>query len=116
MVPVVVAAVLVPTMVWWLSRGPRPVLTSELLAEGEPAQAEIVRIRSLGNVLDMKPMVEFTLAVAAGPGEPGFDLRVVQAVPRTMLGLFRPGDHVRVRVAPDRSTGAIEWNYDRPDH
>lgn len=110
--PVVVAAILVPTMVWWLSRGPRPMLTSELLDHGSPAQGDIVRIRSLGNVLDARPMVEFTLRVTEAPGDEPFDLRVVQAVPRNMLGLFQPGDLVRVRLSPDRAAGAIEWGYE----
>ena len=113
--PIVLAAILVPTMVWWLSRGPRPVLTSELLTDGAPADGEILRIRSLGNVLDLRPMVEFTLRVRASSGEEPFDLKVVQAVPRTMLGLFRTGDQVRVRLSADRSAGAIEWGYDAPE-
>lgn len=87
-------------------------LTSELLAEGTPAQAEIVRIRSLGHVLDLRPMVEFTLNVAGDAGGPPFELKVVQAVPRNMLGLFRTGDQVRVRLSPDRSIGAIEYGYE----
>jgi hypothetical protein len=113
-VPIAAAAVIVPVAVWWLSRGPGPVRTSEILAEGTPAQAEILRVRSLGNVLDLKPMVRFSVRVAGGPGEEPFDLDVVQAVPRTMLGLFRPGDVVRVRLSADRTVGAIEWGYEPP--
>lgn len=115
LLPLVLAGVLVPTMVWWLSRGPRPTLTSELLSEGTPAEGTILSIRSLGTVLDARPMVRFRLRVdgrtPAGPEE----LEVVQAVPRTMLGVFRPGDVVRVRLSADRSAGAIEWGYEAPE-
>ncbi len=90
-------------------------LTSELLAHGTPAEADIVRVRSLGNVLDVRPMVEFTVRVNAEPGEEPFELQIVQAIPRTMLGLFQPGDRVRVRLSPDRSAGAIEWGYESPE-
>lgn len=114
-VPVVAAAVIVPLMVWWMSKGPKPVLTSELLAHGVPAQGEILRVRSLGNVLDVRPMVRFTLRVTMDGGEP-FEMEVVQALPRSMVGVFRPGDLVRLRLAPDRSAGAIEWGYEPPEH
>ena len=114
--PIVAAAILVPAMVWLFSRGPRPMLTSEILATGTPARGDILRIRTLGNVLDVRPMVEFTLRVSEVPGVDPFDLTVVQSIPRTMLGLFRNGDQVRVRLSPDRSAGAIEWGYETPDN
>lgn len=113
--PIVAAAILVPAMVWILSKGPRPPLTSEILATGTPAQGVIVRLRSLGNVLDVRPMVEFQLRVTDPAGTAPFDLTVVQAVPRRMLGMFRTGDQVQLRLTPDRSAGAIEWGYEASD-
>ena len=110
--PIVVAAIFVPIMVRVLSRGPRPVLTSELLATGTPAEGRVLRIRTLGTVLDVRPMVRFDLEIRVGPEEPPFELQVVQAVPRTMLGTWQPGDVVRVRLAPDRTAGAVEWGYE----
>lgn len=114
LVPVAAAAVIVPALVWWLSRGETPTLTSELLADGTPAEGTIVGIRSLGNILDTRPMVRFRLRVSEQPGADPFDLDVVQAVPRTMVGVYRAGDIVRVRLSPDRSEGAIEWGYEEP--
>ncbi len=113
--PLVAAAVIVPVMVWWLSRGPKPVLTSELLARGVPAEGTIRSIRRLGTILDTRPMIRFTLDVVAEPGAEPFELEVVQAFPRSMLGVFQPGDIVRLRLSPDRTAGAIEWGYERPE-
>jgi hypothetical protein len=115
LLPIVAAAVIVPLMVRWLSRGPTPMRTSELLAHGTPAEGTILGIRSLGNILDVKPMVRFELQVTADAGEEPFDLAVVQALPRSMVGVFRPGDIVRLRLSPDRSRGAIEWGYEAPE-
>lgn len=112
--PLVAAAVIVPALVWWLSRGPKPLLTSELLASGTPAEGTIRSIRSMGTILDARPMIRFRLDVTPdGGGEP-FELEVVQSFPRSMLGVLRPGDIVRVRLSPDRSAGAIEWGYEPP--
>lgn len=113
--PIVAGVILVPLMVRLLSKGPRPMLTSELLAHGSRAEGQIVRVKSLGNILDVKPMVRFDLEVSGAAGEEPFALQVVQALPRSMVGVFRPGDIVRVRLSPDRSTGAIEWGYETPD-
>jgi hypothetical protein len=115
LLPIVVGAILVPLLVWHLSKGPRPVLTSELLAHGTPAEGTILAVRSLGNVLDVRPMVRFDLEVTAEPGEEPFELQVVQSIPRRMVGLFQPGDIVRLRLAADHSAGAIEWGYEVPD-
>jgi hypothetical protein len=115
LLPIAVGAILVPLLVWWMSKGPRPVLTSELLAHGTPAEGTILKVRSLGNVLDVRPMVKFDLEVTAEPGEEPFELEVVQSIPRRLVGLFKPGDIVRLRLAADRSAGAIEWGYEVPD-
>jgi len=112
--PIVVAAVLVPIMVWRNSRGPRPILTSEILASGLPGEAEIVSVRNVGNLLDPRPMVRFQLKVRASREEPPFDLQVVQSLPRHAISQFRAGDVVEVRFTPDRTAGAVVWGLEPP--
>ncbi len=112
--PFVVAALLVPFMVWRNSRGPRPVLTSEILAGGVRGEAEIVSVRTLGSILDVRPMVRFQLKVRASAEEPAFDLEVVQSLPRYVIGEFRSGDVVEVRFTPDRAAGAVVWGPQAP--
>jgi hypothetical protein len=107
--PIVVAAVLVPFMVWRNSRGPRPILTSEILASGLPGEAEIVSVRTVGNLLDPRPMVRFQLKVRASREEAPFDLEVVQSLPRYAISQFRSGDVVEVRFTPDHTAGAVVW-------
>jgi hypothetical protein len=115
LLPIVAAAVLVPLMVRWLSRGPKPILISELLAHGIPAEGKILTTKSLGNIFDFRPMVRFNLQATVEAGEEPFELEVVQALPRSMVGVFRPGDIVKLRLSPDRSAGAIEWGYSAPE-
>jgi hypothetical protein len=112
--PVVLAAVLVPIMVWRNSRGPRPILTSEILADGLPGEAEIVSVRNVGNLLDPRPMVRFQLKVRASREEPPFDLTVTQSLPRHAIGEFRSGDTIEVRFTPDRTAGAVVWGVQPP--
>ena len=115
LLPIVAGVVIVPLLVRWLSKGPRPMLTSEILATGTPGEGTILNVRPLGNIFDTRPMVRFNLqATVEGDNQP-FDLEVVQSFPRSMTGLFRPGDIVRLRLSPDRSTGAIEWGYEAPE-
>lgn len=139
--PFVAAAVVVPLVTWRTSRWPRPsMLTSEILARGMPAHAQIMGVRVLGTVVDPRPMVRVSLRVfpsVAGetgqgaetdrtadkvePGESGktsmaregfetFDLEVVQAFPRSVLRALRPGDTVEIRLSDDRSAGAVVWD------
>ena len=104
--PFATAAVVVPLVAWRNSSGPKPVLTSDILAHGDPGQAEIVTVRTLGSILELRPMVRFQLRVQ----EPDqFDLEVVQALPRGVIGRFRPGDVVDVRLTPDHAAGAVVW-------
>lgn len=113
--PFVLAAVVVPFVAWRHRDDPKPVLTSEILATGVRGHAEIVSVRSLGTVLDLKPMVRFVLRVttdapAPGGDDPGaepFELEVVQSIPRSLVGVYRPGDRVEVRLTPDNSAGAV---------
>jgi hypothetical protein len=109
LVPFVVAGIVVPLLVWRLSRGPKPVLTSDILAYGDPGEAEIISVRNVGGLFDPRPMVRFRLRVTAGSGEAPFDLEVVQSLPRAAISQFRPGGTVEVRLTPDRSAGAVVW-------
>ncbi|HET7522782.1 MAG TPA: hypothetical protein VFJ79_01420 [Acidimicrobiales bacterium] len=110
--PFVLAALVIPFVSWRHRNDPKPVLTSEILATGVRGTAEILAVRSLGNILDVKPMVRFVLRVTEtggtgpGSGEP-FELEVVQSIPRSLVGAYRPGDRVEVRLTADRSAGAV---------
>ena len=110
-----VVAVPVFLFVSWRSAGhPVPVRTSEILASGLPGRAEVIAVRSLGTILDVRPMVRFDLRVTAGGRPDPFDLEVVQSLPRSLLGQFRSGDTVEVRLTPDLSRGAVVWNHLAP--
>jgi len=110
--PFVLAALVVPFVSWRHRNDPKPVLTSEILATGVRGTAEILSVRSLGNILDVKPMVRFILRVtessaSGADGGETFDLEVVQSIPRSLVGAYRPGDTVEVRLTADRSAGAV---------
>jgi len=105
--PFAAAALVVPLVVWRHRDDPKPVLTSEILATGASAEAEILSVRSLGNILDMRPMVRFVLRVRAEVGEDPFQLEVVQSLPRSLIGVYKAGDFVEVRLTPDHSAGAV---------
>ena len=107
--PFVLAAVIVPLVGWRASRGPAPVLTSDILAHGVPAEAEILTVKTLGSILEIRPMVRFALRVTAPASSEPFELEVVQALPRGVIGRFRAGDAVEVRLTPDHSAGAVVW-------
>jgi hypothetical protein len=108
--PFAVAALVIPLVAWRSSGQPKPVLTSEILAQGVPAEAEILSVRSLGSILDVRPMVRFQLRVTAHPDEAPFELEVVQSLPRGAVRDFQPGDTVEVRITADRSAGAVVWS------
>ena len=112
--PFAVAAVVVPFVVWRSSRGPKPILTSEILASGIRGEAEILSMRTLGSILEVRPMVRFQLKVRPGPDEAPFDLEVVQSLPRSVISEFRSGDVVEVRFTPDRTAGAVVWGLSPP--
>lgn len=107
--PFLVAAIIVPLVAWRSSKGPRPILTSEILATGLPGRAEILSVRTLGSILDLRPMVRFSLRVMPAPGQDSFDLEAVQALPRGVIGRYRPGDTVEVRYLADRQAVAVVW-------
>jgi len=107
--PLGVALVLVPLYAWASSRGLRPLLTSEILASGLPGEGQILSVRNLGSVLDLKPMVRLSLAVSPAGGDASFEVEVVQAFPRAVALSWRPGDLVEVRFTPDRRAAAVVW-------
>jgi hypothetical protein len=112
--PFALALVIIP-LVGWMSRNtPRPVLTSEILANGLEGQAEILAVRNMGTIVDVRPMVRFQLRVMPDAGPGVFDLEVVQAIPRQLVGELRVGDTVEVRLTADHSAGAIVWAGRRP--
>ena len=59
--PIALAAVIVPLVSWMHRNTPRPVLTSEILEHGVPGEAEILSVRNLGTIVDLRPMVRFEL-------------------------------------------------------
>lgn len=127
LLPVAAGAVIVPLVSWRISSsGPAPVRTSDILANGVLVTAQIVTVKTLGSILEMRPMVRFVIRVSPGedwaggeaaggegtvghlPGEP-FDLEVVQSLPRAVIGNFRSGDIVHAKLTPDFAAGAIVW-------
>jgi hypothetical protein len=80
--------------------------TSELLATGEPADADVLELRKLGSIFDQRPMVRLRLEVHPAAGDT-FELTVVQSLPRRVVGTLTPGTRVQARLGPDHTTGAI---------
>lgn len=107
LLPFVLAALVIPFVAWRHRDDPQPVRTSDILATGMSRRAEIVSVRPLGTIVDLKPMVRFVLRVDDPEGDPPFDLEVVQSVPRSLIGAYRPGDSVEVKVTSDRCAGAV---------
>jgi hypothetical protein len=107
--PFVVAAIIVPLVSWRSSKGPRPILTSEILSQGLPGRAEILSVRTLGSIIDVRPMVRFQLRITPQPGDEPFELEAVQSMPRGVIGRYRAGDWVEVRFMPDRQAVAVVW-------
>jgi len=104
--PFVVAGGVIAFINWRSSATPPPVRTSTILATGDPGDGEVLAIRSFGGLLDTKPMVRLDLRVTTA-GRPAFDLQVTQSLPRPFARGLRVGDHVEVRVLPDRSAAAV---------
>lgn len=108
--PVVLAAIIFPLVQWRHSGEPKPTRTSDILTHGVPARAEIVSVKALGSVVDVRPMVRFQLRVRSDAATQPFDLEVVQSFPRAVMRQFRAGETVEVRLTPDLSQGAVVWN------
>lgn len=107
--PFVLAALVIPFVAWRHRGDPKPIRTSDILAHGRAGRAEVLSVRALGSILDMRPMVRFKLRVSADAGDPPFELEVVQSFPRSVVADFRAGDEVEIRLSEDRSAGAIVW-------
>ena len=110
LLPFAVAGLIIPFVAWRSRNWPKPMLTSEILATGEPADAEIVSVRNLGTIVDLRPMVKVVLKVTTRDGGEPFELEVFQAFPRSVIYSLRPGERVQVRLSPDRSAGAVVWD------
>ena len=104
--PFIVAGGVIAFINWRSSAEPPLVRTSTILATGQPGDGEVLAVRSFGGMLDTRPMVRVDLRVTTA-GEPAFDLQVTQSLPRPYARGLRVGDHVEVRVLPDRTAGAI---------
>jgi len=104
--PFVVAGGVIAFVSWRSKGGPAPVRTSDILATGDPGEAEVLTVKAMGGFLDARPMVRMGLRVQAGGSAP-FDLEVTQSIPRGSLRDIRPGVRVEVRVTPDRSRAAV---------
>jgi hypothetical protein len=109
LLPFPVAGAVIAFVAWRSSSDPPPVLTSVILADGDPATAEVLSVKALGGLVDIRPMVRFSLRVNAGPDEAPFELEVVQSLPRGAAREIHAGDLVEVRVTADRSAGAVVW-------
>jgi hypothetical protein len=110
LLPFAVAAIIIPLVAWRSRNWPKPMLTSEILATGERADGEIVSVRNLGTIVDLRPMVKVVLNVTTRDGAEPFELEVVQSFPRSVIYSLRPGERVDVRLSPDRSAGAVVWD------
>lgn len=111
--PFALAALIFPLVAWRSSAragGEKPVLTRDILISGLPGRAQIVSVRPLGSIVDMRPMVSFQLRVLSSPAEEPFSLEVIQSFPRSALRQFHPGDPVEIRLTPDLSRGAVVWD------
>ena len=104
--PFAVAGLVIWFVSWRTSGQPPPPRTSDILRAGETAEAEILTVRNLGQILDVKPMVRVGLRVTPASGEP-FEIGVTQAFARAEIRALQVGRTVPVRVLPDRSAAAI---------
>jgi hypothetical protein len=107
--PFVLAVFVIAFVSWRSAGGPPPVRTSEILATGDPGEAEVLAVKNVGGFLDPQPMMRFSLRVTAPPATQPFEMTVVQSVPKGVAREFRAGDVVEVRLTTDRSHGAVVW-------
>ncbi len=108
--PFLVAGAVIAFVAWRSKGKPAPIRTSTILAEGQPAEAEVLSVKPLGSFLEVRPMVRFLLRVRSGGDEP-FDLEVIQSLPRSAMREFHTGDVIEVRLTADRSAGAVVWGW-----
>jgi hypothetical protein len=103
LLPFVVAGLVIAFISWRSNGQLAPVRTSTVLAEGDPAEAEVLTVKAMGGFLDTRPMVRLDLHVRGDE----YDLQVTQSIPRALLRDLKVGDVVEVRVMPDHATGAV---------
>lgn len=106
---VVLPLVLAAAIAWLVQSRSEPfppeLRTSNLLRDGDPAEATLLDWRSPSqSFLDRHPMITFRVAVGAGVP---FELDITQSIPRALLRSLEKGDIVDVRLSADRTAGAI---------
>lgn len=111
--PFVVAGGVIAFVSWRSDRGAPPVRTSDVLRDGEPVTAEVLSVRNLGTVLDVRPMVRVRIRISPG-GDSPYELEVTQSVPRSGVRQIRVGDRVEARVLADRSAAALVTSTGEP--
>ncbi len=105
--PLVVAPIVIAFVARRSPALPPGFRTSELLLDGEPAEAELLAWKNKGPFLfDSRPMVEFKLAVRTDAGE-RIDLVIVQSFPRAVLSQLAEGMTLDIRLSADHTAGAI---------
>ncbi|GAC1587704.1 MAG: hypothetical protein NVS3B21_02850 [Acidimicrobiales bacterium] len=104
--PFLVAALVLGVIAWTTRNDDVPVRTSTVLQTGRQEWAEIIRMRTLGSVLDLRPIVEVVVRIADEQDGP-HDMIVTQAIPRRAVRTLRPGDRVELRVLAEYSAAAI---------
>jgi hypothetical protein len=110
LLPFAAAALVIPFVAWRSRNWPKPMLTRDILATGERAQGEILSVRNMGTIVDLRPMVKVLVNVSAPDSDQPFELEVVQSFPRSVIYGLRPGEKVEVRLSPDHTAGAIVWD------
>lgn len=104
--PFAVAGLVLGFVSWRTSGDPAPPRTSDILRTGDAADAEILVVRNMGQILDVKPMVRVRLRVTPASAEP-FEIEVTQSFARDEMRALQVGRTVPVRVLADRSAAAI---------
>ncbi|GAC1320721.1 MAG: hypothetical protein NVSMB12_20570 [Acidimicrobiales bacterium] len=104
--PFVVAGGVIAFISWRSGDDNAPIRTSDVLREGEPASAEVLTVRNLGTILDVRPMIRVHIRISPAVGA-AFELDVTQAVARSEVRRIRVGEQVDVRVLADRSAAAL---------
>jgi hypothetical protein len=114
--PFLVAFPVLAFVSWRWKGRPAPIRTSTILQEGDPAEAEVLAVRHLGTLVDVRPMVRFSLRIRPLTGGEPFELEVTQSMPRGVARQIKVGETVDVRVMPDHSAGAVVWGEIGIDH
>ncbi|GAC1544262.1 MAG: hypothetical protein NVS3B12_32950 [Acidimicrobiales bacterium] len=104
--PFLVAGLVIGVIAWTTRKDELPVRTSTVLRTGRQVWAEVIRVRNLGSVLDVRPMVEVTVRIADEPTG-NQEVMVTQAMPRRAVRRLRPGAQVELRVLAEPLAAAI---------